>query len=62
LVHRIYLSDFYVKHKFPWEEFPLLGKNLILDPLFEKEGQGRFYGFLSNRNTVKGEAKMVNER
>jgi hypothetical protein len=49
LVHRIYLSDFHVKHKFPWEGFPLFGKDPILVPLFEKEGQGRF----SERCTIQ---------
>jgi hypothetical protein len=40
LVHRMYVSDFHVKHKFPWEEFPLLGKRPIPVPLFGKEGSG----------------------
>jgi hypothetical protein len=36
---------------------PLFGKKLILDPLFGNEGQGRFYGPLSERNRVRGKQR-----
>jgi len=56
LVHRIYLSDFYVKQKFPWEEFSLFGKETFFFPSLKKRGRGDFLidsGLFSNKQRCR---------